>query len=589
MSVELIYLEDIAGEYGIQVPEFIVCEGTSGLFSMLRPQYLGCFKYNNISGPYIEGEEMDELCIRTIQTARDEGVDLFLTPEYAFSYNVLDKIIYDKTDQFQPEKGKLWCVCCQGIAVNKFLNKFNEYNEVCHVIDKAIITMEKKEFVNALLYIFRDNENKLVLLPQIKTHPMADGELHCEGSGLSRGKIIYKIGKDQCNQICAIICADAFQYNMSEINLQELKKFNESMIFLHPQLNAKPRHDTFAALRKMAYNLEHYKDLIYITANWADGTRLINDTPELGVNDLVINNPWTSIYIKDTNGKWFDSEISLRDGNFQKGIGFGYYKSRKLKIWYSFKDELMQEILLKKPRYIGPVVTEVKKDVSVKKVYQNENSNWIEKSSMTYDDNLAEVISVNIEDEKYNFPIKAKKQIRDLFFGLSIGTYETGQLMVDDNELHQNLGTFTDYDSELLREESAANFRRLVTILQGENLPNHMKDLIKNHQFAVVDNVFNLKSDSEYRAIVAFVPKVNDARQLCEAYEKIVNRKYMPNLNGTSVEQIETLKLEYEKFEKNKVCVMCLDDTGFGFSYFPKVNENITNPEKKQDETSIMR
>ena len=83
----------------------------------------------------------------------------------------------------------------------------------------------------------------------------------------------------------------------------------------------------------MAYDLEHYNNFIYITANWADGTRLVNDKPELGVEDLVIKNPWTSIYIKDTNGNWFLNEKSLRDVNFQKGLGFGYHKTKKIKIF----------------------------------------------------------------------------------------------------------------------------------------------------------------------------------------------------------------------------------------------------------------
>lgn len=592
MSIELIYLEDVFEELNLELPNLNICNGSNSFFSMLRPQFKESLMYDNIVGPYIENKKFDTLCLETIITAKKESVDVLLTPEYSFSYDVIEKIITDESGELKPNIGKLWCLCCQGISVDSFTSKMLQFKNDAIVIENAIKSMDELSFVNALIYIFVDGSGKIILVPQIKTHTMGDAELLCEGKGLSLGNVIYKIGKGKSNQICSIVCADVFQYNRGEINIQDLKRVDESMILLHPQLNGKPRHETFAAFRRNAYDLEHYENLVYITANWASGTKLVNNDPSLGIKDLEIMNPWTSIYMKDKNKHWLETERDRRNHNESKGLGFGYYRSKKVKVWFNYKYELMHLLTIKKPRNEVPVVTVSKIELLVDKCYVRQSTEWCSKDTFPMKDNLCDVININKENDSYCYPIKASKALRDIFFGLSLGGYEEGQLQIEDNEIHQNIGTHIDDECEKFRESNAIKFKKLVYYLQNQNLPENMNELIKNHKFAIVENTFNLVSKdpaNKNRAIVAFVENKNEARRLSERYEKKIKKLYYPTPSGVSLEDIERLKKDFELYSLNKVCVISNDEMGVEVVFYPVINENITNPDRKQNETSIVR
>ena len=67
----------------------------------------------------------------------------------------------------------------------------------------------------------------------------------------------------------------------------------EKIIVFHPQMNPKPRHSDFSNLRKQFYCVGIGNKIIYITANWADGTTL-NDSENSDVG-IIGDVPFLSI------------------------------------------------------------------------------------------------------------------------------------------------------------------------------------------------------------------------------------------------------------------------------------------------------
>lgn len=599
MNDKFIYVEDIIAEkIGPVCPEFDVCNGNPYVFTLLRPQFCGEFEYDETNGPVICDETFNELCEDLIKKAKYENVDILITPEYCISLDLITKIISDTSESLKPSLGKIWCLCCQGAKYYDFLRYLDRFEELgAKVIRLAVETATIKNFVNALIYVFMLTDGSICILPQLKTQIMADRDLLCEGMGMSVGNIVYKFGKECPNQLCTIICADAL--NFRYISLDNINNGNENVILLHPQLNDKPRNSTFCSLKYILYSNIECDSLIYITANWAYGTRLINRNNPQADTTLSIINPWSCIYVKDAGNTWLEQQKDLRKHNYSKGLGFGYFNRYKLKVWYCLKNEIIHLLTIKKPKGIGPSVAQPKQDVTVNKVYEAKDRRYlIEKDYIKKDNNLRELLDVREDEIDYNFPLRADKENRDIFFGVCLGylekDLEKGQLAIVDNEVCNIVSIHIDDECEEQRLKLINHFNILVNLLKAGKLPPYMKDLVRSHMFSLEDCIFNLVSkDNNVRAkaIVSYVPYETDAKKVSSKMKEEQKNKHA-ELNMDIINELtsEGRENEIRKFITNTyVCVFTQKRGTTQINSYPEYKTEITSSDRMVDETSILR
>jgi hypothetical protein len=588
MTFKIIEIEDSIRNMGFEMPVLSICDGSPATFSMLRPQFKENLKYNDTNGVWIENPGFLSLCESTIKICKEKFIDLLITPEYSFSYETVYKIVLDKTGDFRPDYGKLWCICCQGITGVEFKQYIEKFQKEAIVVEDALNTMVYREFVNALFYIFIDENNQLFLVPQIKTQSMSDSHSICEGAGLTQGCVIYKFGKNYTNQLVTLICADVFRFVSGEISQLTLKTPTENLILLHPQLNAHPRHESFSAMRDLVYKIDHYKNMIYITSNWAAGTMLIDAEDRFAPKKIIT--PWSAIYIKDKDKQWFESEKKLRLDNDVKALSFGYQNKNQLKVWYGYIDELSQKIVVKKPATSVAAVLVPKLDVQVKSLYLKDNNEWVEVNDIVRIDNLGDITGIEKHDEYYGYPIRENKVHRDVFFGISLGSSEKEQLFLDDTEITLNVGTFVDEQCDESRKKRLHNFKKLKSLLQDKKLPVGMDDLNQNHKFDLMEDSFNVISKDgshEMIGMIAYVSDETDAKKVSQEFKEKL-KKFSP-IYDPETNDFDSFKNDVEMYQNNKkICILYCDDH-FEICSYPKRNTDIKNPDKEIDEISITR
>lgn len=572
--MKISYIEECMEREGYTMSELAVCKGDS-TFSFIRPQYKENLKFSKELGVWSEKEEFVDICLNTVKIAKKNAVDLLLTPEYSMPYSVLEEIV--NNIKLRPDYGKLWCLCFQGITVQDFGKRIKGFKAKSIVIEEAIKNITGKKFVNALFYIFINDDNKLILVPQIKVHSMADANLECEKSGMSYGEIVFKFGKDKKNQLLTLMCADVFGTKSCEII-----NGNENIILLHPQLNSKPRHEDFCQLRNESYSQNEFKDMVYITANWAKGTVLLNEDD---VKCIEVKNPWTAIYRKKDDCTWIEDEKSLREDNLQKAIGFAYYEKKRLGVWYNYTSEIMHIMYIKSPTYKGIIsANKINPDVKVEEVYLRDGSTWIREVTVNLDDNLESLIGA--DEDKYSFPLVASKADRDNFFGISLGTFKE-ELYLDFNECSKNTGTYVDEESEDIREKNITRFKKLKAKLKNCELPIELDKLNKNHKFMLKSNKYNVTSSDgshEMDAMIAYADNEKEAKIILEEF---VSRRKKEQPNDSS--DLHKLMKELMYFEENKKYCVSYRDVDDKLKFLPERNEKQTNPDREVNQNSITR
>lgn len=607
MNVEFKYVEDIIKDkIGPVCPEFDICKGNPYVFTLMRPQFCALFEYDGTNGPVIYDELFEQLCEDLIKKAKYENVDVLITPEYCIPLDIITKIITDTSESLKPNLGKIWCLCCQGTKYYDFIQYLDKFEELgAKVIRLAVETASAKNFINALIYVFTLTDGSICILPQLKTCPSADRELLCEEMGMSTGKIIYKFGKGYSNQLCTIICADAL--NLGYISLDKIINGNENIILLHPQLNEKPRNSTFCSFKYNFYNRIECDSLIYITINWAYGTKLIHRNNSVAEDmTLHIMNSWSCIYVKDKENKWMEQEKDLRKQNYKKGLGFGYFNRCKLKVWYCIKNEIVHLLTIKKPKLNGPNVAEPKYDVIVNKAYIKDNQGYlIEKDYVSDNNNLQALINIREDELDYNFPLKADKEDRDKFFGTCLGNLEIGQLSIGDNEICNIVSIHIDDECEEQRLKSIDNFNKLVELLKTGKLveliergeiPSGMKNLACSHMFSLEDCVFNVvPKDNNIRAkaIVSYVPYEPDAKEVSNKMKEIAENKKI-ELNKDIIckllsENSDGRENELRKvFTNTYVCILTQKMGTTQIISYSEYKPEITSSDRVLDGTSII-
>ena len=581
------YIEDLFQEEDVElIPHFDFCQGTPPMFTLMRLQSKLNIVYDEINGPVINDDNYNLLCRQAIKLAKSENVDIFITPEYAVPFSIIDEIATDTTDELRPSKRKIWCLCCEGIELSKFKKAIDRWEELgIRVLKDVLNNIITSNFVDTLIYIFKLENNTLCFVPQLKTIPMSDKNLECEARGMTCGETIYRIGKGKVNQLCTIICADALNYR--DICLNTIfETGNENIIMLHPQLNSKPRYDAFSNLRHTLYNNQDGNHLIYITANCAFGTSL-KGLYCTKPNETEI--PWSCIYIKNQNDNWLEKERKFRRNNLEKGINYGFLDKFKLDVWYSIKEENIQIIKVIKPRIGGGSVHTPNINVLAEKLLQYSSciGNWDLIDKYEYKDNIEDLIAIDSDDYKY--PLEANKEERDKFFGLCFGDTEYGQLLIDSDEICKLVSIHVDNECEEIRRNLLNNYPLLVEWLNNRKLPKEFGILVDQHKFTLEDDIFNLVSTNSKdtkKIIVAYAPNEQKAKRIENIFKKLIRERI--NFAMEKGLEEEAMRL-ITGSNKINYCIFTRQDRTSKIITYPSFNTSIKATERVEDLVSIKR
>lgn len=203
----------------------------------------------------LENAEFENKARGFIKLAKEYNSSIALTPEYSFSWTLLDDIITDSS--LRPQEAKLWCLGMQYISLNNFKKWCCKHNSIMTTdqfqknafVDDSPYTIifdgfqKHNQFVNILAYLFVAAKGKLMILLQSKLAHMGDSLHKFESGRLSLGKNIFLFEGNNSSAIkfCSLICADGFQKEYYD----EIEKCrgNNCILLFHPQLNTQPYHD----------------------------------------------------------------------------------------------------------------------------------------------------------------------------------------------------------------------------------------------------------------------------------------------------------------------------------------------------------
>ena len=528
LSISFIPIEEIFEKsgHGRLVPSFSFAETTFSSFRLLRMQCKGKLVADSIQGPRIRDDSHYKLCKEALKLARETGVDLFVTPEYAFPMELIGEILTN-TD-LQPPNGKLWCLACQGESCSRFEDYLGTWEQHACVVRPLRGHYHRRDFVCALIYVFMGSDNNtLCIVPQLKLHSSADPEFYCEGEALSRGTVVYTFGSGRPNQLCSIICADAFHPDMHAGLF--FPNRNENWIILHPQLNKRPRHPFMIRLRDAIFSRTEGRHVVYITANWADLTEVNLSS---GIS-MRISTPWSCIYAKHA-GEWLNVLRASRNDNFSKGLGFAYWDDAKVKVWYSHKQEHMQLVAIEKPNPATAEVNGTPAGAKVLRTYVPDDSRscWCE-SDLPFDGRLPNNIA-ELAHGPFEYPLESSTEQRDRFFGLCLGHREEGQLQFaadgGGKEVIARVAIHVDDECERFRKSDADYVGRLFYCLKQkpEHLPGQIR-YVGDFRLGVSDsfpdyNLFPLKGDERDGVWVAYARNEDAAKEMAEDLLKLLGK-----------------------------------------------------------------
>jgi hypothetical protein len=259
-------------------PDLRVLERNSQPYTLLLYQHTGSLfaSKGKIGNPPNEQRSIETLD-SFFQLAREENVDLAVTPEYSCPWTVIENIVSDKT--VWPAPRKLWVIGMESITkqeIGEFLEKYG-VNQVFIYFDTNLLK-ENNTFFDPLIYFFvssNGEEARLNLLIQCKTHHMSvwsGGEVERDNIILGKEILILKNSANSIS-LCSFICSEAMNVP-AELTLEkqnEIGWLDTPFLILNPQLNGEPTHPRFTAFRK--FIMERPRKEV-ITLNWAADTKI---------------------------------------------------------------------------------------------------------------------------------------------------------------------------------------------------------------------------------------------------------------------------------------------------------------------------
>lgn len=543
MDLQFVSVSELLTNHQLDDPKFSCLQSDPARFRLLRVQPRANLTYSIRKGPVVCDEDFDAKCRHALHLARQEYANLVMFPEYCISYKLLEEIVCGKDEGIWPENDSLWCLPCQAIPSKDFrllLDKLDGYPDVI-VLGKNC-NYRPNHFINALFYCFVTMQNgnrKLVLLPQLKLHPMSDRSYLCEGNGLSIGNVIYYFKGEEIS-LLSLICADVFHEEVS-IDKFFCETKTVSLLILHPQLNAKPREDAFCHIRREM--MDRNSACTYIACNWAAETVVFPEADaDDGGNKISIPLSWSCIYQKynkNANPEQIVSKMKSLQLNLQKGMCVGIASVRRTLVWITDSCECLHILEVAAPYSTNYAAANDYDPLRADErcVFSTSMACWEPAQySFAIEERIKETEDlshlVQVLDEHWNsFPLNTpNKYALDHFFAL-VACREYGAFELDgDKETLHSWSLLLDKNDAERAEKELSRFVHLIHSLKN-HLPPHLHSLRDAWEFTYLPQSnglppANLKERSQngMRLIVAYANTQGEAK----AYLKHLCNQFLP-------------------------------------------------------------
>jgi hypothetical protein len=570
-----------------------ICTSKAESIKVLEWQPYGEFEANTNVGVRLEDQVFIEKARKFIHLAKEICSDIVLTPEYCFPYKVLDEIIDNKS--MWPEKGWLWCFGTQGDSRAGFMKRLELWAQSSDVIveDYAFKSLESRIFISPLIYLFKRNDDRLCILPQLKIGTMKDPWHDFEADGLCKGSTIFIF--DLCgNKVCknvflSVICADV-SYNIADSLSNNDNIPQDSITLFHPQLNPNPRHIDFRSARN---------DLIYkngkqtriITLNWAEDTKTYVNNKR-----ILFMRPFSAFYIKSSYKDQDEGHRTLRRRNFKKGTFFAYNRETNTDIWYSHRFEHCKLFYIKKGYYASgssAVTGWEEPDTKQSYVFDLQSSEW-KPDNLPCRYNMDKIIYSR--GSEYDYPLTLCNQNSptctledccvdkcDFFFSLCFGNYEKYELITH-NELVERIVVGSDVESDNKRKQKAIRYYQLIDLLKNNCFPESLSHFIDNHKFEihysfpnVGTNCYNLVQKDEdldnrdLKALAVIIDNIHEENELQEL--------------------IKCLSDRFDKRYRQQICIYYIPDGSSTYTYYDKhlLQTSILKSHFSRNQASVFR
>lgn len=274
--------------------------------------------------------------------------DLLVTPEYSCPWDILEESINANR---APSAGKMWVVGCEAISrADLELRRGRAPANVKWIYEDldALDWSAGAAFLDPACIVFRSrvsetNADIIVVLIQFKTAPM--GGVTYEANLLAKGRTFYLLknpGDDSIKSLC-LICSDVLSFpNQEWNNIRALFNSLASLLVLHIQLNAEPRHAQYRAYRALLLSRQENRELLCL--NWSRNAVVYSagNPPQPWANDsasAVYSRRWHTRHLED----------QILEAAEARGIYFCYSHDLRSTVAFLNFQESCFRILLTKP------------------------------------------------------------------------------------------------------------------------------------------------------------------------------------------------------------------------------------------------
>lgn len=560
-------------------PELDICSNNGTPVHVVQWQPQGVISLSNDRGVKCLEPIFITKAINFLKLAKEKKSGLVLTPEYSMPYKALEELVSDKSKW--PEKGKLWCLGTQGESLalfNEIIHRWNTCEDVI-VIDYAMNNIAVEAFVCPLFYIFITQDNKLCVIPQLKTVAMADPRLFFEGPSLCRGNTIFlfESKNPECqNGFLSLICADSIGISSIEIWQGVLKK---CLVIFNPQLNLDPRYDTMHRLRKDLIT-KKFHEVRILTLNWSVDTGI-------QATNIKFKKPWSAFYKRKSDKNLFDCTFRANvEDNHKKGTG--YTLDGHIEIWYSKRQEHCKVFLIRKGDHgnLAPALVTGDEPKTENCFIFNEADTWVEDEDGCMSD-INQLYLDHRVPPTFPYPVCSKNaqtsscdkcQKCDHFYGTMLGHFEEGEIS-SKSELVTRVLVGTDYESDNERAKKLELIVELKRTLDSGNIPR-LEYFINNYEFFVHNDFPNLG-----KRIVNLKPIRRNDNPYPEALVLITDKKREEEIE----EMLDDLKDKVSSDYRNQILIYYKPITGHQFTcYYKHLDRTeIVNPSFSDNLSSI--
>jgi hypothetical protein len=243
--------------------------------------------------------------------AKQHGAELFVTPEYSFPWEVLERLLATGNG---PADGQLWVIGCESLAIGELPTLKQRFGTWAHVLHEELPKEQPTtaRYLDPLTYLFRttdvDGKSCLAIVVQFKTSASGDGQ-NIEATRLAVGRDVYVFEKEPEVKLISLICSDVFAFKDVLVDA-----CYENLLLIHVQLNEKPRNEDYMRYRRRLYAFDCDRTEL-ICLNWAEKFEFsLGPGAPIAAKQNIGGSAWHS---KSTK---FATEDARIEHNHQRGL-----------------------------------------------------------------------------------------------------------------------------------------------------------------------------------------------------------------------------------------------------------------------------